>query len=156
MLRQSFKTFLVLCGLFIAPNLALAEAVSVILDQARLLRLPERVSTIIIGNPSIADGTLQAGGFLVVTGKGYGTTNLMALDSKGAVLAEHIITVSAPTSGLTVFRGPERETLSCAPNCQRTLVPGDSQPVFDSVVNQNGTRTGLSAGTPASAAPAAR
>ncbi len=82
MLRQSFKTLLVLAGLVIAPNLALAEVVSVVLDQAKLMRLPDRVSTIVIGNPSIADGTLQAGGLLVVTGKGYGTTNMMILDSK--------------------------------------------------------------------------
>ncbi len=149
MLRNQIKTLLVLCGLFIAPNLALAEVVSVVLDQARLLRLPDRVSTIIIGNPSIADGTLQAGGLLVVTGKGYGTTNLMVLDNKGTVIAEHTITVSAPASGLTVFRGSDRETLSCAPNCQRTLVPGDATAVFDAVVAQNGTRNGLSAGTPA-------
>jgi hypothetical protein len=148
-LRNQIKTLLVLCGLFIAPNLALAEVVSVVLDQARLLRLPDRVSTIIIGNPSIADGTLQAGGLLVVTGKGYGTTNLMVLDNKGTVIAEHTITVSAPASGPTVFRGSDRETLSCAPNCQRTLVPGDATAVFDAVVAQNGTRNGLSAGTPA-------
>ncbi len=153
MLRRWFKTLLVLCSLVIAPNLALAEAVSVVLDQAKLLRLPDRVSTIIIGNPAIADGTLQSGGLLVVTGKGYGTTNLMVLDAKGTVIAEHTITVTAPTSGLTVFRGADRETLSCAPNCQRTLVPGDASAVFDAVVAQNGTRNGLSAGNPA-AAPA--
>lgn len=152
MLRQ-LKTLLVICGLVITPSIASAEAVAVMLDQAKLLRLPERVSTIIIGNPSIADGTLQSGGLLVVTGKGYGTTNLMVLDAKGTILAEHTITVSAPNNALTVFRGPDRETLSCAPNCQRTVVPGDAQAVFESVVSQNGTRNGLSAGNPA-AAPA--
>jgi hypothetical protein len=152
-LRQWIKTLFVLCGLVIAPGLALADTVSVVLDQAKLMRLPDRVSTIIIGNPAIADGTLQSGGLLVVTGKGYGTTNMMVLDSKGTVIAEHTITVTAPTSGLTVFRGADRETLSCAPNCQRTLVPGDAQGVFESVVSQNGTRNGLSAGNPA-AAPA--
>lgn len=157
MSRLSFRALLVLAGLMIAPNLGLADSVGVILDQAKLLRLPERVSTIIIGNPAIADGTLQAGGFLVVTGKGYGTTNLMVLDAKGNVLAEHMITVSAPTAGMTVYRGADRETLSCAPNCQRTLVPGDATAIFESVVTQNGTRNGLSVGTPAAnSAPPAR
>jgi Flp pilus assembly secretin CpaC len=146
-LRQSFKTLLIICGLVLVPNLAMAETVSVELDQARLLRLPERVSTIIIGNPSIADGTLQSGGFLVVTGKGYGTTNLMALDAKGAVLAEHVITVSAPKSGLTVFRGADRETLNCAPACERAVVPGDAQAVFNSVIEQNGARNTLATGS---------
>jgi Flp pilus assembly secretin CpaC len=152
LLRQLSKTLLLICGVALLPNFALAESVAVVLDQARLLQLPARVATIIIGNPSIADGTLQSGGFLVVTGKGYGTTNLMALDNRGTVLAEHTITVSAPTTGLTVYRGADRETLSCAPNCQRTVVPGDAAGVFDAAVNQNGTRNGLAAGTPAAAA----
>ena len=149
MLRQLPKTLLVLCGLALFPHLVFADTVTVVLDQARLLKLPDRVSTIIIGNPSIADGTLQTGGLLVVTGKGYGTTNLMALDNRGAVLVEHTITVSAPTTGLTVYRGADRETLSCAPNCQRTVVPGDAAAVFDSAVGQNGIRNGIAAGTPA-------
>ncbi len=153
MLRQLSKTLLLICGLVFIPNLAFGDSVPVVLDQARLLKLPDRVATIIIGNPSIADGTLQTGGFLVVTGKGYGTTNLMALDNRGAVLAEHTITVSAPTTGLTVYRGADRETLSCAPNCQRTIVPGDAAAVFDGAVNQNGTRNGLAVQGPA-AAPA--
>lgn len=155
MLRRSFRNLLVLCGVMIAPNLALAEAVSVVLDQARLLRLPQGVSTIIIGNPSIADGTLQSGGLLVVTGKGYGTTNLMALDSKGAVIAEHQITVSAP-AGVVVYRGADRETLNCAPACERAVVPGDAQAVFSQAIQQNGIRNTLAAGVAAQtpAAPA--
>ena len=47
------------------------------------MRLPERVATIVIGNPLIADATLQSGGILVLTGKGYGATNLLALDRVG-------------------------------------------------------------------------
>ena len=48
------------------------EVVSISVDQAQLLNLPDRVATIIIGNPLIADATVQGGGILVVTGKGYG------------------------------------------------------------------------------------
>ena len=154
MLRQLPKTLLLICGLALLPNLVFAENVAVVLDQARLLKLPDRVATIVIGNPSIADGTLQTGGLLVITGKGYGTTNLMALDNRGTVLAEHNITVSAPTAGLTVYRGADRETLSCAPNCQRTVVPGDAAAVFDAAVGQNGTRNGLAVSAPPAAAPA--
>lgn len=147
MLRQSFKFLLLFCGLVMLPHAALADAVAVVLDQARLLRLPAGVSTIVIGNPSIADGTLQSGGLLVVTGKGYGTTNLMALDSKGDVIVEHQITVSAPNHGVVVYRGPDRETLNCAPTCQRTIVPGDAQAVFNSAVQQNGLRNTLATGS---------
>lgn len=126
---------------------ARAETVPVVLDQATILRLPDGVSTIVIGNPSIADATLQAGGQLIVTGKGYGVTNLMALDARGAIIAEHMINVTAPHKGmLTVYRGVDRETLSCAPYCQRAVVPGDAQAIFSNTVGQNGTRNGLAVG----------
>ncbi len=51
------------------------------MNQARLLKLPDGVATLVIGNPAIADATLQAGGLLVITGKSFGRTNLIALDS---------------------------------------------------------------------------
>ena len=62
-----------------------AEVLTVNLDQAEVLQLPDRVATIVIGNPMIADASLQSGGMLVVTGKGYGATNLLALDRGGRV-----------------------------------------------------------------------
>lgn len=150
MLRQLPKLLLLATALALAPTGVRAEAVSVVLDQARILRLPDRVATIVIGNPFIADGTLQPGGLLVVTGKAYGTTNLMALDARGLVLAEHTISVSAPRDGtLTVYRGADRETLACSPKCERTLVPGDSTAIFNEVIGQTGIRNGASRATPA-------
>jgi Flp pilus assembly secretin CpaC len=132
---------------------AAADAIDVELDRAEIVRLPDRVATLIIGNPSVADGTLQTGGLLVVTGKGYGTTNVIALDAKGDVLSEHTITVRAPRDGtLTVWRGVGRETWSCAPRCERSVMLGDAPDFFDSAVGQTGTRNGHAAGQAPSAA----
>ena len=127
---------------------AKAETVNIVLDQARLLKLPERVATIVIGNPAVADGSLQSGGLLVVTGKGYGTTNMIALDARGNALAEYTLNVGAPNEGrVTIYRGVERETWSCVPNCQRSIMLGDSQAYFDAAIGQIGARNGTSAGT---------
>ena len=60
------------------------STLSVVVDQAKILKLPERVSTIVVGNPLIADVTLQPGGMVVVTGKGYGSTNMIAMDKSAA------------------------------------------------------------------------
>jgi Flp pilus assembly secretin CpaC len=129
----------------IAP--AKAETVNIVLDQASLLKLPEKVATIVIGNPSVADGSLQSGGILVVTGKGYGTTNLIALDTRGNAISEYTLNVSAPKDGrVTIYRGVERETWSCVPKCERSIVLGDSQVYFDAAVGQIGTRNGQSTG----------
>ena len=97
------------------------------LDQATLLKLPEKVSTIVVGNPLIADVAVQSGGLVVVTGKGYGSTNLIALDRAGAVLMERSIVVRGPTGPtVQVYRGMERETYSCTPDCERRITLGDS------------------------------
>ena len=65
----------------VAP--ARAETVNVSIDQARLIKMPDSVATIVIGNPLVADASLQAGGILVLTGKNFGSTNLLALDRTG-------------------------------------------------------------------------
>ncbi len=61
-------------GLLLWPVVVLAEpgdAIAVSVDQAKLVKLPARAATIVVGNPLIADVTLQNGGILVVTGKGW-------------------------------------------------------------------------------------
>jgi Flp pilus assembly secretin CpaC len=125
-----------------------ADTVNIVLDQATILQLPEKVATLIIGNPSVADGSLQANGLLVVTGKGYGTTNLIALDARGNTLAEHILNVAGPNKDgrVTIYRGVDRETWSCAPNCERSMVLGDAPNYFETAVSQAGSRNGASAG----------
>lgn len=134
---------------------AQAETVSVLLDRASILKLPERVATIVIGNPSVVDGSLQSGGLLVMTGKGYGTTNMIALDSRGNTLADYTVNVAAPKEGrMTIYRGSERETWSCVPNCERSIMLGDSTGYFETAIGQVGGRNGVSSGAAAAAAPA--
>src|SRR5207253_10724668 len=49
---------------------AAAETLTVTVDQATVMKLPEKVATIVVGNPLIADVAVQSGGLVVVTGKG--------------------------------------------------------------------------------------
>lgn len=129
-----------------------AESISVIVDQAKLVKLPEKVATIVVGNPLIADVSLQPGGMMVVTGKGYGSTNVMALDRQGAVLIDRMVQVEGPNDKLvTVYRGVERESYSCTPVCQRRVTLGDSPAYFTSVLGQSGSLTSQAAGTAADA-----
>src|SRR5882724_6110990 len=115
-----------------------SNAINVNVDQAKLVKLPSRVSTIVVGNPLIADVTLQNGGILVVTGKGYGATNFIAMDRTGEVLVDRQIQVEGPTEDLvTVYRGVDRETYSCTPVCQRRMTLGDGDNYFKSVSDQS-------------------
>ncbi len=130
-------------GLLLWPVAVMAEpgdTIAVSVDQAKLVKLPARAATIVVGNPLIADVTLQNGGILVVTGKGYGATNFIAMDRSGEVLVDRLIQVEGPTDQLvTVYRGVDRETYSCMPICQRRVTLGDGDTYFKSVMDQAGT-----------------
>lgn len=136
-------TFAVLC----IPNAALAADVSVRLDESRLIKLPERVATVVVGNPLIADATIQPGGLMVITGKGYGMTNIIALDRAGSVLLEKTVGVEGPRGDIVVvYRGIERETYSCSPECEQRFTLGDSAKFFDLTAGQVSARDGLARG----------
>jgi Flp pilus assembly secretin CpaC len=144
-LRPAF--YLLAATMLMWPVAATAETsattISVNVDQARLVKLPARVTTIVVGNPLIADVALQAGGVLVVTGKGYGATNFIAMDRGGEVLVDRQIQVEGPTDQLiTVYRGVDRESYSCMPICQRRITLGDGDSYFKSTMDQAGSLSG--------------
>jgi Flp pilus assembly secretin CpaC len=127
-----------------------ADSIDVIVDQATVMKLPDRVATLVVGNPLIADVSLQPGSTMVVTGKSYGATNVMAIDRAGNVLINRMIQVDGPTDKLvTVYRGVDRETYSCTPVCQKRITLGDGPDYFKGTLEQSGAVNNSVAGTPA-------
>ncbi len=121
-----------------------ADNILVDLDHAKIMKLPEKIQTIVVGNPMIADVTVQKNGIMIVTGKSYGVTNLIALDAAGNLVVEANIRVQAGGDALvTVHRGMDRESYSCAPACQPTLLLGDAQKHFTDVSGQANARNAL-------------
>ena len=149
--RHARVCLLVAAAVLASPAASLAEAtadtIAVNVDQAKLVRLPGKVATIVVGNPLIADVTLQPGGMIVVTGKGYGATNFIALDRGGEILVDRQIQVEGPSDRLvTVYRGVERESYSCMPICQRRVTLGDGETYFKSAIDQAGSLSGQASG----------
>jgi hypothetical protein len=148
-----------LCPLFwLAAILSVATVASgasaegpiiVRLDEAKVIKVPDRATTIVIGNPLIADLSIQPGGLAVITGKSFGATNFMVLDKSGAVLNEQNIQVQGPTDPMVVvYRGIDRETYSCTPDCSPRLTLGDEQKYFSETMTEITSRNNqsLSAG----------
>jgi Flp pilus assembly secretin CpaC len=130
-----------------APATGTVESVIVKVDHAKVVRLPEKAQTVIVGNPAIADVAVQKNGVMIVTGKSFGVTNLIALDAAGTLLAESLVRVGADSdSVLTVQRGLERESYSCTPVCQPAAQLGDAQKYFGEVGSQASTRNGAALG----------
>jgi Flp pilus assembly secretin CpaC len=143
-------------GILLWPAAAFAEAspdaIAVNVDQAKLVKLSSRVATIVVGNPLIADVTLQNGGVIIVTGKGYGATNFIAMDRSGEVLVDRVIQVEGPTDQLvTIYRGVDRESYSCMPVCQRRVTLGDGENYFKSTIDQAGSLSSQASGSAAAA-----
>jgi Flp pilus assembly secretin CpaC len=102
------------------------EPITVKANMARILRISAPAATVIIGNPGVADVTIQDPQTLILTGKSFGETNLIVLDSAGNPVADTMVSVvQANADTITVYMGTARTTLSCQPVCQPTITLGD-------------------------------
>lgn len=96
------------------------DLLRVYMNHARVLKLDRPVSKVIIGNASVADATVADPKTIVLTGRSFGTTNLVLLDSEGNAIADERILVSIDEGNtVRVFRQTERSILSCTPNCEQ-------------------------------------
>ncbi|HTO27073.1 MAG TPA: pilus assembly protein N-terminal domain-containing protein [Devosia sp.] len=114
-------------GLAKAPAIAADGApINVNVNMARILRINAAAATVIVGNPGVADVTIQDPQTLILTGKSFGQTNLIVLDSAGNPIADTLIEVVQMQAGIvTVYQGQARTSLACAPVCQAVVMMGD-------------------------------
>ena len=114
-------------------------------DQSQLLRLPRAATEVIIGNPSIADVALQGGNLLVVTGKTFGITNVIALDADRNVIQDQRVLVERDDRRVVnLHKGGSRYTYSCTPNCEPNLTIGDNSDYFQTINKHNSDKTKFS------------
>ena len=110
------------------PQAASAQDLIVKFDQASIVRLSRAASEIIVGNPSIIDVSIQSGTSMVLTGKSFGITNIIALDSQGQVIRDQRVMVRVDDDRMVVINsGGKKNTFACTPTCAPTLTVGDDQ-----------------------------
>lgn len=107
-------------GLGTATLPALAnEGITVVMNQARIIKLARPADTIVVGNPMIADASVQDASTIVLTGRGFGVTNLVVLDKDGnAIVDEQVVVSRQFANSVRVYRRAEVQTLSCTPYCE--------------------------------------
>ena len=135
-------------GLTALPAVAVAgEPITVFTDHSRVLSLPRPPATIIIGNPSIADVTIQ-GSQVLLHARSFGQTNVIVLDEQGNQLADYAVTVQAGGSDtVAIFKGGPRQSFVCAPDCEATLHVGDDPGYFMKwIVPQQQAKIGIAMG----------
>lgn len=107
---------------------ASARDIMVALDQAFPIRLAAPAQGVAIGNPSIAGVSVQNDQFLFVTGRSYGTTNLVVVGADGRLLYSGLVTVTPDeTNVVMVTRGSATARLECTPLCRPRPDIGDGE-----------------------------
>ena len=148
--RAVFHGILALVAVLVLGTQAAAAdenaPISVVIDRAKVMRISQPADIVIIGNPAIADATIQDNRTLIITGRAFGTTNLIVLDASGEAIADEVLTVTGTNDGIvTVFKRANRETLSCTPDCSPTMTIGDRPDTFAATTEQIKAHTEISA-----------
>ena len=111
-----------------------AEQIWLTMDQVRPYKLERAAQNIVVGNPAIADVTVQDNKNLLLFGKSPGLTNIYIFDEQGETIDNMMVRVrSQNTNMLTFYRGAARTTYNCTSNCEATVTVGDSPATFDGV-----------------------
>ncbi len=118
-------------------NAATTDAIDIKMDRAKVMRVSRPAATVVVGNPAIADATIQDRQTLIITGRSFGTTNLIVLDEAGEPIADELLTVTAADDQMiTIYAGSDRRSFSCAPDCQPVMKLGDTTAAFADVQKQ--------------------
>lgn len=121
--KQAARACLIASTMLLAGAQAIAASgINVMMNQAKIVKLARPADTIVIGNPLIADASVQDATTIVLTGKGFGVTNLVVLDAEGNPIVDEQITVSRDNpNSVRVYRRAAVQTLSCTPYCESSF-----------------------------------
>lgn len=115
-----------------APALAQTSPINLGVDGVQRITLRGAASSVIVANPQIADVTVVDANTLFITGKGYGVTEVAAVDSIGRTLFQNrVVVTGGQTGSVRLWRGAEATEMACAASCSpsvRTVAPSAGTP----------------------------
>lgn len=122
-----------LAGALLAAGAAQAQTLNVEIDRSARVALMGSAASVIVGNPAIADVTVVDANTLFVTGKGYGVTEVVAVDGVGRTIFQgEIVVTGGSTGSVRVWRGAQATEMACAASCAPSIRngagPGSASP----------------------------
>lgn len=141
--------FVAIAGLILTTP-AFAADHTVEINKTSVLRLSRPAAAVVIGNPKIADIAVHSSDTLLLSGRGFGTTNILAFDEFGQTIMDAEVAVRAPQSSSAIrvnFVGDGYKTFSCNPHCLPAPIIGDDKSFINEfegadVVTSNAKATG--------------
>lgn len=131
------KPAFALAASLVIAGIAQAQQLSVEASKTVPVRLTGSAASIVVGNKNIADVAVHDDRLIFVTGKSYGTTNLMVFNKAGEeVYSAEVVVTANSSSLLTVNRAGQNQTYDCAPVCRSALTLGDDPAYFSGLIQQ--------------------
>lgn len=130
-----------------ANQASAAQPLIIYTDQSKIIDLARTPGVVVVGNPSIADATIQ-GRRLFLHGRSFGTTNVVILDADGGQLADFEIDVQlGGQNNLSLFKAGGMQSYVCASDCQVQMHVGDVPDWFkENVLERSKDKIGLATG----------
>lgn len=105
-------------ALLVGAAQAQSGPVNVAVDGVQRVSLRGAAASVVVANPQIADVVVVDANTLVVTGKGYGVTEVVVVDAIGRSLFQNRIVVSGGDAGsVRLWRGAEATEMVCGASC---------------------------------------
>lgn len=118
LLRPALFSGLMLAAGVVPLSQASAQSLNVEIDRSARVALTGSAASVIVGNPEIADVTVVDANTLFVTGKGYGVTEVIAVDGVGRTIFQgEIVVTGGSTGSVRVWRGAQATEMACAASC---------------------------------------
>lgn len=120
-MRRSIAA-LALAAAALAPAVSAAQTVTAPLGRAVRVPLAGSAADVVVGNPKVADVTVISPTALFVSGKSFGSTNVIVMDRTGRTIFNGVVQVPMSSDGqVSVLRAGKPATYFCAPNCDYAM-----------------------------------
>jgi Flp pilus assembly secretin CpaC len=120
--------------LVLASTAALADGLNLNWREARVVKLAKPATSIVVGDPTVADVTLDTPDTIIVFGKTPGETNILVLSDNQELLLDWPVVVSPTTArhvsvlNASSAEAPTEVLYACGTErCARVLSPTDVQ-----------------------------
>ena len=136
-MKYLLKVSAALAAVMALSGAALAGQFTVESGKTKPLRLTADAASGVIGNQNVADVAVHDEHLLLISGKSFGTTNLIVFDKDGKTIYAADVVVTTNTASLvTVNRAGENFSYDCTPVCKGTIMLGDEGAHYSSVAGQ--------------------
>jgi len=110
------------CATLMMSSPLQAQQFQVEINKTKQLNVRGKVDSVIVGNPNVADISVHPTtkeNLLFVTGRGFGSTNLLIFDETGKqIYSGDIVVAENAATSVSISRAGQTNTYDCVPRCR--------------------------------------